>query len=1107
MHDPALRGPARALVLGRLLGETPGAVSTLVATARLEVRLLGRFEMRLDGRPIQLASRPAQSLFAYLVLSAGTMHRREKLAATLWPDADEENGRTYLRQALWRIRKATAPDTSTDARYLLSDELAVGFDAGASFWLDVRAFEMSTGTADALMEGLSAYRGELLPGFRDEWVILERERLEAVLPGKMERLIDSLAAERRWTDLIEWSERWISLGGVPEPAYRALIQAHHERGDRARMAGAYRRCVEALKRELDVEPSDETRQLYDRLTRAASVEPPAVGVTPLLDLTIAAAVETGAPPFKGLQHFDEADAELFFGREALVERILGRLQATPFFAIVGASGSGKSSILRAGVVPTLRRGVPALGGIRPAAPRIHVLNPTAHPLESLAVALTADTASTQATAALLDDLASDARSLRLHLRKSGAPAFLFVDQFEEVFTLCRDPFEREAFIDGLLAASIPHGEGPATVVIALRADFYAHCADHAGLRDALAEHQEYIGPMDPGELRQAIEGPAAKLGYALEPGLVDLLLHDVGDEPGALPLLSHALLETWERRRGRTLTVEGYTASGGVRGAIARTAESVFAGLTAPRQQLARRIFLRLTEFGEGTQDTRRRASVDELRSGSVDAAAVSDVLRILAGARLITTAERTVDVAHEALIREWPRLRRWLDEDRDALRAHRELTRSALEWERLGRDPGALYRGARLAQALELAAAAPEELNVVERGFVEASQEQAKADERDREAARQRELEAARRLAATERSAALKLRQRALYLTLALFFLAGMAGAALWFAEQARASTAAAEYERQRALLESSRSAAAGIDSRLNVLRDAMDASATPSLVYLIQTSDPSLQRILVAMATFGGDVVVLFVTQWETDQIVAYTTNEIIAPEFDRPLRARAERAGDAAASSAADAEERCRLLQQVEAGASGSANRAEARLLYMSPPYAPAPGDTPSVAVAKYLSTIKDFPFRQQCVPYALVAEVSLRRAGEWMVGALAPDDDAYLIDQAGRLIARARRAEIDHFRDLSGSDLVTAALASPDAVLREAADPLDGGPRLAATAPVGETGWRVIVVRSVTTGRQQLDASLEQLRPMGAFLAALLLAVSATVLVVRKRRAPA
>ena len=256
-----------------------------------------------------------------------------------------------------------------------------------------------------------------------------------------------------------------------------------------------------------------------------------------------------------------------------------------------------------------------------------------------------------------------------------------MDQFEETFTLCHNESERAAFIEDLLSLAQDPSQKTA-VVIALRADFYSHCAQYPLLREAVAAEQEYIGQMTAEELRHAIEEPARRGGWELEPGLVDVLLTDIGahgngePEPGALPLLSHALLATWERRRGRTLTLEGYRASGGVQSAIAETAESVFTDqLNQSQQELARDVFLRLTELGEGTEDTRRRAALNELARQSGEAPQLRGVLNTLAEARLITLNEDSAEVAHEALIREWQRLRQWLTQDREGLLLLRHLT------------------------------------------------------------------------------------------------------------------------------------------------------------------------------------------------------------------------------------------------------------------------------------------------------------------------------------------------------------------------------------------------------------------------------------------------
>jgi DNA-binding XRE family transcriptional regulator len=511
-------------------------------------------------------------------------------------------------------------------------------------------------------------------------------------------------------------------------------------------------------------------------------------------LELAAAVRredapaAGLPPYKGLYFFDEADAEWFFGREDLTSSLMERLSAQleaghRFLAVIGASGSGKSSVVRAGLIPALRWRQPSSGW------HIYVMTPTAHPLEALASVLSRDAPRGLSSRKLASDLSNHSQALQISLERirdaAGAKhALLVVDQFEELFTLCRSEAEQTAFIENLMTAAF-QPDGTAIMIIVMRADFYAHCARFDLLRQALARHQEYIGPMTADQLRRAIEEPDRRGHWEIEPGLVELLLHDVGadagrpPEPGALPLLSHALLETWQRRRGRTLTLSGYTASGGVRGAISETAEAVFHDqLDAQQRNIARQIFLRLTELGgdTSTADTRRRVSFDELVSRPEDRETVHEVLSTLADARLITTDQDVAEVAHEALIREWHTLRNWLEENREGLRLHRHITVTSQEWDASNNDPSILYRGARLAQALEWATDHADDLNLLERSFLDASQSLAEKETAEREAQRQRELDSARKLAESERTRAEEksrsnqhLHQRAIYLTIAL--------------------------------------------------------------------------------------------------------------------------------------------------------------------------------------------------------------------------------------------------------------------------------------------------------------------------------------------------
>ncbi|MGH3547748.1 MAG: NACHT and WD repeat domain-containing protein [Pseudonocardiaceae bacterium] len=428
----------------------------------------------------------------------------------------------------------------------------------------------------------------------------------------------------------------------------------------------------------------------------------------------------GPCPYMGLRSFRAEDTLWFFGRERLTANLFARLVEAPLLAVVGASGSGKSSLLGAGLLPA------AWAGTVPGATSwiTVALTPTSHPLEELAsrIALLRGLAA----GGLLTDLRADPRHLRLAIRQiladapTGARLLVIIDQVEEIFTLCHDDTQRQAFLDALAALAADPGGG-AAVVLGIRADFYPRCAEHPPLAAALQDHQLLVTPMTVQELREAITSPAQRAGLVLEPGLVETILADLGEEPGSLPLLSHALSATWQRRRGKTLTGAGYRDAGGVRQAIAQTADTVYKALTPAQQTIAKDIFLRLTALGEGTEDTRRRAQRTELISGQ-EAAEVQRVLDTLATARLVTLDQDSTEVAHEALIREWPRLRGWLDEDREGLRLAQRLTTTAHDWAASGRDDGALYRGTRLADTRAWIHRAQTRLSAVENEFLHAS-------------------------------------------------------------------------------------------------------------------------------------------------------------------------------------------------------------------------------------------------------------------------------------------------------------------------------------------------------------------------------------------------
>ncbi|WP_232836687.1 WD40 repeat domain-containing protein [Lentzea terrae] len=411
--------------------------------------------------------------------------------------------------------------------------------------------------------------------------------------------------------------------------------------------------------------------------------------------------ENGDPPYVGLAAFQAGDARFFFGRERLVADLLRSVNERRFVGVFGASGSGKSSILRAGLVAATT--TPVL-----------LFAPGPRPLQECAVQLAGLTGTS--AVGLYAELAADPTSLGLHVRqllatRPGTDLLIVVDQFEEVFTVARED-ERAGFVAALVHAA-EDVTSRTRVVLGVRADFYGHCGQYPELVRVLRDSQILVGQMTPDELRAAITKPAVHAGAMVESALVTRLVADTAGQPGVLPLLSHALLETWRRRRGATLTVNGYEAAGGIQHAIARTAEDVCLALDADQLCVAKQIFLRLTTL-DG--DTKRRVHRREFDQET------SVVLDELARARLLTLGSDDVEIAHEALLRCWPRLRDWLAEDREGRRIHRALTDATDEWTTLDRDPGALYRGARLSTTMDWAAVNDVALTTRERAFLDAS-------------------------------------------------------------------------------------------------------------------------------------------------------------------------------------------------------------------------------------------------------------------------------------------------------------------------------------------------------------------------------------------------
>ena len=393
-------------------------------------------------------------------------------------------------------------------------------------------------------------------------------------------------------------------------------------------------------------------------------------------------------PWRGLASYDVDDARWFAGRERLVAELVSRLAGSRLLALVGASGSGKSSALRAGLLSALAADVlPGSGGWR-----VVTLRPGPHPMRELA------RRSLDATGR--DEVADLLTHLVTASGEQEGRVVLAVDQFEEVWTVCADDAERRQFLDTLTElATDPRSS--VTVVLAVRADFMGELADHDALRSLVNDGTVLVGPLTPAEVRRAVERPAAVARLVLDDGLADTVVSDAGDEPGLLPLLSTAMAQLWERRDGAALTYAAYVGLGGLSGAIATLAEETYAGLSPTEQDTARLLLLRLTGPGDGAGVTRRRVPLSEVES--LPHSGIRQVVEELAAARLLTVTDGHVEVAHEALFREWPRLRTWLVEDAAGRAVQRRLAVAASEWDADGREPSALWTGTRLASGLEV--------------------------------------------------------------------------------------------------------------------------------------------------------------------------------------------------------------------------------------------------------------------------------------------------------------------------------------------------------------------------------------------------------------------
>jgi DNA-binding SARP family transcriptional activator/WD40 repeat protein/energy-coupling factor transporter ATP-binding protein EcfA2 len=620
-------------------------------------------------------------VLAALVFGRGRAVASETLADALWRDERPRTAAKIVQNCVARLRKALGAGAieTVPGGY----RLTVPPDA-----VDVTRFERSVARAGDLLtlgetdraaflidEALALWRGAALSDL-DGWGPgeLEANRLEQLRLDAEELGLEARLRAGRFRDVLADGEATVTAAPLRERRWELLALAQYQAGRQAEALDTVRRARQALADDLGLDPGPGLVALQTAILRQ----------DPSLVASSALPEPSDRCPYVGLVPYGVDDAEAFFGRDREVADCLLRLADQGVLVVVGPSGSGKSSLLRAGVAAALQR----------RGQRVEVITPGPEPTKALPP-------------------------------RAGATSrrpVLVVDQCEEVVTLCRDREERSRFF-----AAVADHAADGEVVVALRADRLGEVSTHPAFARIVERGLHLLGRMDAADLRAAIEGPAHQAGLLLEAGLVDLLLRDVEGEPGALPLLSHALRETWEGREGRTLTVAGYLASGGIRGAVAQSAEQVYEQAQPELRPVLRDLLLRLVSPSPEGEPVRTRVPRRQVLVDTEHEQMIEQLVR----ARLVTSDEDAIELAHEALARAWPRLRGWLDDDVDGQHIRRHLTAAAESWDGMGRPDSELYRGVRLDRAVEWRDRTGPDLSPPERAFLEASEERAEVERR----------------------------------------------------------------------------------------------------------------------------------------------------------------------------------------------------------------------------------------------------------------------------------------------------------------------------------------------------------------------------------------
>ena len=672
--------------------------------------VLGPLEVRGEnGALLDVPGAKERLLLALLTASSPHVVTVEQLTEQLWDGSPPPSSHKSLQSAVVRLRTALEPGRprGSPGRYVVRRQRGYALVLDREE-LDATAFadRVSRGrallasgdpaAADRLLrEALELWRGEPYADWPDVLALEnERVRLDGLHDLATEVYWDAQLALGRHDEAVPELRRLTLERPLQERWWELLVLALYRSGHQGEALDALRRARAVLAEELGVDPGVRLRELERAvLAQDAALDlatTPVTASAPVVDQPLVSGC-----PWKGLARYEPADAAVFHGRERLVSTMVAALVDHPVVVLSGSSGAGKSSVARAGLLPALAAGaIPGSAAWQPL-----VLTPGARPVDALAP--------------LSGDPAPE------------APVVLVCDQLEQLWSPEVPDVERAAFLDtvlGLVADQVV-----ARALLVVRGDHVGRLAEHPELAERMLGGLVMVPPMSELELRQVVEAPAAAAGLRLEPELVEVVVGDVLGRSGALPLLSTALVQTWERRRDHALTLAGYLASGGVAGAIGRSAEMVHDGWDEEERRHARRILVRLAEQDEDGTVRARRLPLAEL--GAIAADAADRVVDTLVAARLVAREDDHLEVAHEALLTGWPRLAGWLEEDAAGRAVRRHLAPAALEWDAHGRPADELYRGARLEAAAQWTAAPDSTPTPIEREFVAAGLAQADAE------------------------------------------------------------------------------------------------------------------------------------------------------------------------------------------------------------------------------------------------------------------------------------------------------------------------------------------------------------------------------------------